>query len=287
VNPHNSDTTYRFEWGETSAYGQSSPSVDADDDNQPHAVALPLDSLTPGTTYHYRVVASSDAGDTAGDDRSFTTATPPPTPSATPPTGQQPPTTDPGPDATAPTPDIGNTVVASPATGTVRVRAPGADHYTTLGANDVVPVGARVDTRRGAIDVVTDLGDGHTQKAKFWNGVFTIKQSKKGKGYTDIYVAPATGCTAPAKAKKSGGVSAARKKKHRRNSLWGSDNHGRFRGHGRGSIATVRGTTWLMEERCEGSYTKVKQGKVSVRDRRRHVTVLVRAGHSYLARTRP
>jgi hypothetical protein len=48
----------------------------------------------------------------------------------------------------------------------------------------------------------------------------------------------------------------------------------------------VRGTTWLMEERCAGSYTKVKEGKVSVRDRRRHRTVLVRAGHSYLARTR-
>jgi hypothetical protein len=81
-------------------------------------------------------------------------------------------------------------------------------------------------------------------------------------------------------------VSAARKKKKRRNSLWGRDNHGRFRGHGRGSIATVRGTTWLMEERCTGSYTKVKQGKVSVRNRRTGKTVLVRAGHSYLARTR-
>jgi hypothetical protein len=41
-----------------------------------------------------------------------------------------------------------------------------------------------------------------------------------------------------------------------------------------------------MEERCEGSYTKVKHGKVSVRDLRRKKTVLVRAGHSYLARTR-
>ncbi|MEA2468747.1 MAG: hypothetical protein QOJ57_2873, partial [Thermoleophilaceae bacterium] len=169
--------------------------------------------------------------------------------------------------------------------GTVRVRVPGADRYTTLGANDVVPVGARIDTRRGAIDLVTALADGRTQKAKFWNGVFTIRQSKKAGAYTDIYVAPATGCQA-AKARKSGVSSARRKKKRRRNSLWGRDDHGRFRGHGRGSIATVRGTTWLMEERCEGSYTRVKQGKVAVRDRRRHKTVLVRAGHSYLARTR-
>ena len=284
VNAHNSDTTYRFEWGETDGYGQSSPSLDADDDNESRGVALPVDGLTPGTTYHYRVVAESDAGKTEGDDRSFTTATPPPPPDPAPPVEDPPPPTgDPAP----PAPKLGTSAVASPATGTVLVRAPGAEHYETLGVNDVVPVGAKVDTRRGTIDLVTALPDGSTQKAKFWNGVFTVRQSRKGKGYTDIYVAPATGCKASkAKARKSGGVSAARKKKKRRNSLWGRDDHGRYRGHGRGSIATVRGTTWLMEERCEGSYTKVKHGKVSVRDTRRHRTVLVRAGHSYLARTR-
>jgi virginiamycin B lyase len=283
VNPHNSDSQYRFEWGESTAYGHSSPLVDAGDDNASHSVALPLDSLTPATTYHYRVVAISDAGETTGEDRGFTTAEAPPEPEPAPPTTEQPPAPDPAP----PTPELGTTVVASPATGTVRVRAPGEDHYTTLGVNDVVPVGAKIDTRRGAIDLVSALADGSTQKAKFWNGVFTVRQSKKGKGYTDIYVAPATGCKARSNARKSGGVSAARKKKKkRRNSLWGRDDHGRYRGHGRGSVATVRGTTWLMEERCAGSYTKVKEGKVSVRDRRRHRTVLVRAGHSYLARTR-
>ncbi|MEA2468992.1 MAG: virginiamycin lyase, partial [Thermoleophilaceae bacterium] len=118
VNPRNSDSSYRFEWGETTAYGQSSPLVDAGDDNQSHAVALPLDALTPGTTYHYRVVASSDAGETPGEDRSFTTATPAPEP----PTTIQPPATDPLP----PSPTLGESVVASPADGTVRVRVPGA-----------------------------------------------------------------------------------------------------------------------------------------------------------------
>jgi hypothetical protein len=247
-----------------------------------HSVALALDGLTPSTTYHYRVVASSDAGETKGEERSFTTA-------AAPPPDPEPPVTDPAPTPgpAAPTPELGTSVVASPATGTVRVRAPGDDHYTTLGANDVVPVGAKIDTRRGAIDLVSALADGSTQKAKFWNGVFTVRQSKKGKGYTDIHVAPATGCKSRAKARKSADVSASRKKKkRRRNSLWGRDDHGRYRGHGRGSVATVRGTTWLMEERCSGSYTKVKQGKVSVRDKRRHRTVLLRAGDSYLARTK-
>lgn len=265
VNPHNSDSTYHFEWGETADYGSSSPDADAGDDNSLHAVALPLDALTPGTTYHYRVVASSAAGASASQDRTFTTVAAP---------------LEPGPPA-VPTPKIGTSVVASPASGTVRVRMPGDDHYTTLGANDVVPVGARIDTRHGKIDLVSALGGGSTQKATFWNGVFTVRQPKHGGGYVDLYIAPPAGCGA------AGKVVAPGHRKRRRNSLWGHDNHGRFRSHGRGSIATVRGTTWLTEERCSGTFTKVKHGKVAVRDKRRHRTVLVRAGHGYLARTRP
>jgi hypothetical protein len=49
-------------------------------------------------------------------------------------------------------------------------------------------------------------------------------------------------------------------------------------------VATVRGTLWETIERCEGTVTLVKQGSVSVRDLHRHRTVLVRAGHSYLAK---
>jgi archaeosine-15-forming tRNA-guanine transglycosylase len=66
--------------------------------------------------------------------------------------------------------------------------------------------------------------------------------------------------------------------------LWGRDRGGRFRTHGRHSQATVRGTRWLTVDRCDGTLTKVTRGAVSVRDFVRHRTVLVRSGHSYLAR---
>ena len=39
-----------------------------------------------------------------------------------------------------------------------------------------------------------------------------------------------------------------------------------------------------MEDRCDGTLTTVKRGKVAVRDLRRKRTILVRAGKSYLAR---
>ena len=68
--------------------------------------------------------------------------------------------------------------------------------------------------------------------------------------------------------------------------LWGRDSGGSFRTHGRHSQATVRGTRWVTVDRCDGTLTSVRQGAVSVRDFVRHRTVLVRAGHSYLARSR-
>jgi hypothetical protein len=49
----------------------------------------------------------------------------------------------------------------------------------------------------------------------------------------------------------------------------------------------VRGTTWLVQDRCDGStLTKVRQGKVAVRDFARRKTVIVKKGRSYVAKRR-
>jgi ferric-dicitrate binding protein FerR (iron transport regulator) len=60
--------------------------------------------------------------------------------------------------------------------------------------------------------------------------------------------------------------------------------HGRFRTRGRNSTATVRGTTYLVKDTCSGTLTKVKKGRVVVRDLRLRRTRTVKAGHSYFAR---
>jgi len=81
-------------------------------------------------------------------------------------------------------------------------------------------------------------------------------------------------------------AAATSKKKKRKppRRLWGRDSKGNFRTRGGNSVATVRGTAWFVEDRCDGTLTRVSKGSVSVYDRGRHRTVLVRAGHSYLAR---
>ena len=47
---------------------------------------------------------------------------------------------------------------------------------------------------------------------------------------------------------------------------------------------TGRNATWTSEDRCDGTLTRVRRGRVSVRAARR--TVTVRAGRAYLVKAR-
>ena len=82
VTPNGLDTTYRIEFGTSNAYGSSTAAQSAGNGSAPVNVSQALGSLTPGTTYHYRVVATNEAGTQGGSDQTFTTAAepvPPPT----------------------------------------------------------------------------------------------------------------------------------------------------------------------------------------------------------------
>ena len=65
--------------------------------------------------------------------------------------------------------------------------------------------------------------------------------------------------------------------------LWGSGK-GKFRTKGRYIAATVHGTTWLTEDRCDGTRAFVQEGVVDVRDLVKHKTIQLGAGQSYVAR---
>jgi hypothetical protein len=79
VNPENSPTSYHFVYGPTSSYGQSTPKTEIGSNfgEDPTAPRL-ISELQPGTTYHYRLVATNQAGTEEGPDETFTTS--PPTP---------------------------------------------------------------------------------------------------------------------------------------------------------------------------------------------------------------
>ncbi len=67
-------TTWWFDYGTSSAYGKSTSSRSAGSKTGAQTVSATLTGLAPATTYHYRLVAKSDAGTTHGADATFTTA---------------------------------------------------------------------------------------------------------------------------------------------------------------------------------------------------------------------
>jgi hypothetical protein len=210
--------------------------------------------------------------------KSKSTPTPTPTPTAT-----AAPTATPdasSPPESEPTPVPGKTFTAGRHTGTVRVRAPHGD-YVALAAGAAIPVGSTVDTTAGAVVLNAALPGGATNAGSFSGGRFEVRQDAKS-GITDLYLRG--GSFARCANRSLASISSTRAKPVR--SLWGSDDGGRFRTHGRNSVATVRGTRWLTQDRCEGTLTRVVRGAVDVRDKRTHRRVTVRAGHSYLARPR-
>ena len=71
LNPNGAATTYHFEWGTTTAYGNNTPVVSAGSAYANTNVAAPLTGLTSGITYHFRLVAVSVDGTTNGSDVTF------------------------------------------------------------------------------------------------------------------------------------------------------------------------------------------------------------------------
>jgi RHS repeat-associated protein len=81
VNPNSSSTKFYFEYGPTASYGYKKPiaglSVGSGTSFVP--VNEVIIGLTPGATYHYRVVATNEAGKVTGADKTVTTPIPPQT----------------------------------------------------------------------------------------------------------------------------------------------------------------------------------------------------------------
>jgi len=73
VNPHGVDTSYVFQYGTTTAYGAQTSPASVGSGTATVQVSQQITGLQPGTTYHYRIVATSAAGSTDGLDFAFTT----------------------------------------------------------------------------------------------------------------------------------------------------------------------------------------------------------------------
>jgi hypothetical protein len=180
-----------------------------------------------------------------------------------------------------PKPVAGKFVNVGVRKGRIFVKIPPSKKFVELKDPMQIPVGSTIDARKGRVNLVSAADQqGTGQLAWFYDGVFTIGQNRGSKPITSLKLAEQL-----ARCPKKGKASAAAAKKKKTRKLWG-EGKGKFRTDGRFSSATVRGTKWLVTDRCDGTLTKVTQGSVVVRDFKKRKNVVVRAGKQYLARAK-
>ncbi len=77
VDPNGRPTTWYVDYGTSTKYGSRTAPRSAGSGTTATSVSTRVSKLTPGRLYHYRVVATSDAGTSRGADRMFSTGGPP------------------------------------------------------------------------------------------------------------------------------------------------------------------------------------------------------------------
>jgi len=227
-----------------------------------------------------RTVATNGAGTTTGPDQTFDTpADPPPTP-----------------------PVLGEDVNVIPVSGLVFVKPPAGSTravakgpgYIPLTEARQLPVGTKVDARRGTLKILTAINKkrrGKTQSGVFGSGLFRIGQSRKlsDRGLTTLVLLDRAFNGAPSSkaicATTRAVAVTSKKRKKKTVQKVTSNAKGKFRTQGHYSAATGRGTKWDTIERCDGTLIVVRRGVVTVKDFRhpkRRITL--RPGKSYLAK---
>jgi hypothetical protein len=193
-------------------------------------------------------------------------------------------------------PGLGVRTVLERVRGRVRVRngAAGAhasqkgQRFSPLTQPRELPIRSFIDATKGTTRLTTarTRRQDQIQDGLFSAGVFQVLQSRRvrARGLTEVRLKGGNFRRCAQLGRPGSAAAALSRRVIRR--LRGNS-RGRFRTSGRNSSATVRGTVWEVVDRCDGTLTKVKRGRVVVRDFRRKRTVIVRAGKSYLAKAGP
>jgi uncharacterized repeat protein (TIGR01451 family) len=193
------------------------------------------------------------------------------------------------PPADLPPPVFKENVDVQPVSGTVKVRRPGSTEFETLAADAQLPLGTEFDTTVGQILLTSATNaQGAVQTAMFWDGFFVVTQATTKKvTFTDLALTRGdfSVCKGGRRIAAVGAKPPRKRKSTVTRKLWGRG-QGSFRTKGKYSSAAVRGTYWFTADRCDGTFTSVRQGVVQVRDFVRRKSVTLRAGQSYLARPR-
>jgi hypothetical protein len=183
-------------------------------------------------------------------------------------------------------------VVAGSAAGVALVQLPGSDRFVPLSSVSQLPVGTVIDARSAVVWLFTAAdAQGTPQDALLYGSEIKVGQRPSATPMTDLTLVGGNFSSCRSGAARSASRATAARRGHSASRhaivrrLWALDHHGSFRTHGINSVATVRGTVWRVDDRCDGTLTKVFEGSVLVHDTDTGRNHLVTAHHHFLARS--
>ena len=169
----------------------------------------------------------------------------------------------------------------APVKGTVLIRRPGTSTFVPLSSAANIPLGSTVNATNGTVAVTVATPAGATESGNFYDGEFTLTQSSSGVADETLTGGDFSGCPAKKGARLASTAAAAKKAKTVVRKLWGSA-HGNFTTSGKSASATVLGTIWLTEDRCDGTYFKAVKDSIEVTPYAHpSETHTVKQGHTY------
>ena len=175
-------------------------------------------------------------------------------------------------------PVFGRQAEIAPLTGSVSVKQPGSKHFTQVKTIMALRYGAVVQATGGNLQVIAAKPGSGFESGEFYDGGFNLTQGHDGIVQAALTGRPNSCPTTP--------ISLAHDAAGKTFKLWGHVK-GKYRTRGHYGSASVQGTIWLTEERCDGTFFHVVEGVLRIRDFTLHKTVILRAGHSYLAPNQP
>ncbi len=184
-----------------------------------------------------------------------------------------------------PEPTAGENFNVDPIEGIVKVKCPRQHGSSRIAVPTQVPLACQIDANHGTAKVTTSKGSGAgTQSADFWGGAFGLDQDAAHNWDDELHLAGRLKC----EKRKGTNAKASRRnfksKKGRGRKLWGSGK-GNYSTSGNYGSASVRGTTWLVADRCDNStLIAVREGTVWVKDFVTGKTPILEAGESYVAK---
>ncbi len=181
-------------------------------------------------------------------------------------------------------PVLGRNADVKTVSGTVLVRLPGNHAFVPLSPSTKIPFGTAINATHGRVKITTEGPHGTTQTVTLSEGEFVLTQARNamvvatlaGGNFSGVPDGSGAGARRPRRIQARDGKTRRAQTVGRR--PWQLHDRRQLR------LGVRARHPWLTEDLCEGTLIHVATDRVAVINRVNHRHVIVKAGHSYLAK---